>query len=126
MDLYEVIISPKALSLLDGYKRIEKTRGLIREEIRIAEEEKRQEEIRKAEEEREREHQAKAEAERKERKRQELNDKIHRLEQELAEKKKEIENAVGFFAKGRRQKAEEDARRLALEIQATRYELERI
>lgn len=107
-------------------KKIAQMRLTIRDEIRRAEEKKRQEEIRKAEEEKARAQRAKAEAERKENKKRELNDKIHRLEQELAEKKREMQNAVGFFAKGRRQQAEAAASRLVIEIQSVKDELARM
>lgn len=106
--------------------KIGQMRLTIREEIRRAEEKKRQEEIRKAQEEKQREQRAKAEAERKENKKKELNEEIHRLEQELAEKKREMQNAVGFFARGRRQQAEADASRLVIRIQSVKDELARL
>lgn len=108
------------------YMRIDQMRLTIREEIRRAEEKRRQEELRRAEEERERERRAKAEAERKNRELSELKMTLRNLEQQLAAKKNEISTLTGFFSKNKRAQAEQEARNLVIRIQEIRDRIKKL
>lgn len=120
------LFSGTDIDVSNYYERIEQMRLTIREEIRKAEDKRRQEEIRKAEEERERERKAKAEEERKIRELSELKATLPGLEQQLAAKKNEINNLTGFFSKNKRAQAEQDARNLVIRIQEVKDKIKKL